>query len=498
MMTTTQETFDFLINGQLRPAANGKTFTSINPSDGEVFAYIADAGFTDMTAAIISARRAFDQGPWPRLSVRQRGAYLKRIADVIRENAKELADLESMDTGKTLKQTTFIDVPTAADTFEYFSKIDDPLISRTNPVAAPVASMTWFEPLGVVGAIIPWNYPLIMFGWKVAPALITGNTMVFRPSSTASVSIMRLARLLADTGLPEGVLNIIACSDHHVAADLVRSPDVDMVSFTGGTKTGQDLMRQAAATTKKMSLELGGKSPNIVFSDCDMEAAVGGTLSAIFMNQGQMCTAGSRLLVEETIADDFLKQLISRTNKLKIGPALDYTTDFGPLVSQKQRDQVLAYIQQGTLEGARLVCGGKVPEDGALQKGFYLEPAIFTNVTPEMVIAREEIFGPVLCVMTFSTLDQAVGLANDTPYGLASCIWTRDRNKAEMVAKRLRCGTVWVNTYGGFYNEASFGGYKQSGFGRELGVEGLLEYMQSKHVCIDETPGGRPLVSAWF
>lgn len=499
MKTTAIQQFDLLINGQLRPASHGGYFDSINPSTGEVFARVADAAPEDVQKAIAYARAQFEKGGWPQLSVAQRGIYLKRIASLIRKNAKELADLESRDTGKTSKQTTFIDVPTCADTFDYFGNITGDLDRAINPVPAAVKSVTEHEPMGVVGCIIPWNYPLIMAAWKIAPALIAGNSVILKPSSTASVSILRLAQLINEAGLPPGVVNVITSTNHEVGSMLVESQDVDMISFTGGTETGRMIMRMAAATTKKISLELGGKSPNIVFADCDFEAAVGGTMSAIFMNQGQMCTAGSRLFLEDKIYDKFLKALIERTRALTIGDTASYETHFGPLVSGEHRDKILNFIEQGIAEGAKLECGGKIPDvPMPLQNGFYLEPTIFSHVTNDMVIAREEIFGPVLSVIKFSEVHEAVTLANDSPYGLAAMIWTKDLNKSNSVAKQLKTGVIWINTYGGFYNEASFGGFKQSGFGRELGVEGMMEYMQSKHICIDQTPGGKPLVSNWF
>lgn len=475
-----------------------KYFESINPSTGEAFGRVPDAGKEEMARAILSARKAFDTGTWPGLSIWERRQYLNRIAQLIREHAKELAELECQDTGKTIKQTTFIDVPTMADTFEYFGGASDKLKGDVNPVPAPVKSITEREPIGVIGSIIPWNYPLIMVGWKAAPALLAGNTVILKPSSKASISVMKFAQIIRQAGLPDGVLNIISSRSHEVSAELIKNADVDMASFTGGTKTGREVMRMAAGSLKKLCMELGGKSPNIVFADCNLDAAVGGTLSSIFMNQGQMCTAGSRLLLEDKIYDKFMNLLVEKTKKLKIGNAMDYATDFGPLVSMEHREHVLKFIELGIKEGATLVCGGKIPEGDTLQKGFYLEPTIFTNVNNSMTIAQEEIFGPVLSVIKFSELEEAIKLANDTKYGLAACVWTKDLDRANIVSKKLQCGTVWVNTYGGFYNEAPFGGYKQSGFGRELGTDGLLEYTQTKHICIDMTPGGWPLVSNWF
>lgn len=497
-METATKTYELLIGGKLKPAVKGGIFDAVNPSNGEIFSQIADGDLEDMNSAILAAKSALDSGVWSGLTFAERGKYLVKIADAIRANAKELAELETLDTGKTNKQTTFIDVPTCADTFEYFGKIQSIETEKDNAVNQPVNSKTYYEPMGVVGCIIPWNYPLIMAAWKIAPALIAGNTVVFKPSSTASVSIMRLAEIINEAGLPEGVLNVVSSSDHSVSAALVENTMVNMISFTGGNETGQLLMRLAADTTKKLSLELGGKSPNIVFDDCDFEAALGGTLSAIFMNQGQMCTAGSRLLLEDKIYDKFLTALVKKTKGLKIGDASSYETQFGPLVSADHRDKVLAFIEHAVNGGAKCECGGKIPEDQSLTKGFYIEPTILSDVENNDMIAQEEVFGPVLSVIKFSSEEEAVKLANNSIYGLAAMIWTKDKEKAKKVAKQLESGTVWINTYGGFYNEASFGGYKRSGFGRELGEEGVREYMQSKHVCIDETPGGIPLVAGWF
>ena len=495
MPTTTLQQFNFFLDGQIRPAGKNEYFESINPSTGEVFARVACSTKQDIHSAIASARQAFDSGVWSGLSLRERGQYLNKIAQIIREHAKELAELECLDTGKTIKQTTFIDVPTAAETFEYFSGISAELKGSVNYVNDPVKSVTEIEPRGVVGCIIPWNYPLIIAAWKIAPALLAGNCVILKPSYLASVSLMRLAQLIEKIGLPKGVLNIISGKSNEVAAELVKSADVDMISFTGSNSVGQEIMRLAAATTKKVTLELGGKSASIVFADADLDAALGGTMSSIFMNQGQMCTACSRLLLEDKIYDEFLKRLVEKTKSLKIGNALSYETDFGPLISQEHREKVLGFIEKGKKEGAKLVCGGKRIEIG---EGFYLEPAIFADVQNSMTIAQEEIFGPVLSVIRFSKLEEAIKIANDSKYGLAASVWTKDLDKANLMAKKLQCGTVWINTYGGFYNEASFGGYKQSGFARELGVEGLLEYTQSKHVCVDTTPGGKSLVASCF
>ena len=469
----------------------------VNPSTGEVCAKVANASAQDVQKANSTARSVFDSGVWSGLSLDERQKVLGQISKTVKLNAKELAELESLSTGKTSKQATFIDVPTCAETFEYFANLSArELEDRINPVPATVNSITVREPVGVVAQIIPWNYPLIMFAWKVAPALLTGNCVVFKPSPLGCLSILRLAELIAETDLPAGVLNVVATDSNEVSAELVTDPNVDMISFTGGTQTGQTIMKAAADSTKKVSLELGGKSPNLVFADCDQEAALGGTMSAIFMNQGQMCTAGSRLYIEESFYDEFLQKLVAKTKDLKIGPADDYTANFGPVISVEHRDRLLAAIEQAQKDGAKLECGGKIPE--AMDSGAYIEPTILSNVSQEMAIVQEELFGPVLAVQKFNSEEEAIALANDSQYGLAACVWIKDLDKARRIANHVQAGTVWVNTYGGFYNEASFGGYKQSGFGRELGVEGLLEYTQSKHICIDKTPGGVPLAASWF
>ena len=497
MTAVATQQFDLLIQGKLGPALSGKYFDAVNPSYGEVFARIADAGSADVQMAVSAARLGFDHGSWPQMTVAQRGAFLLKIASLIRDNAKELADLECAACGKTIKHATFIDVPSAAETFEYFGRLPGQFIRETIRNSASVLSIIEREPVGVVAAIIPWNYPLIMAAWKLAPALLAGNCVVFKASPVACASVMLLAKLAFQAGLPKGVLNIIASSRPEAGQELVGSPEVDMVSFTGSSKTGEAVMALASKGVKKLTLELGGKSPNIVFADADREAALGGAMSAIFMNQGQMCTAGSRLLVEDKICEEFVEELGARAKNLKIGPADHFETEFGPLVSVGHRNAVLKYIEKGKQEGAKLVCGGRIPP--ALNpKGAYLEPAIFTQVRNSMGVAQEEIFGPVLSVMPFTSVDEAVHIANDTSYGLAAMIWTKDLEKANRMARRLRCGTVWINTYGAFLNEVPFGGYKQSGFGRELGMAGFLEYTQLKHIATDQTPGGRSLVTSWF
>lgn len=496
--TKTLQEYNLLIDGRLSAPKLGRYYDSINPSDGTLYARIADASKEDMFLSIDSAHRAFVNTAWRLMAPSERGIYLKKIVQVIRTHAKELAQIESSDTGKPIKHTTFIDVPTCVDTFEYFSDCEEMLKPRPQKINAPVESMIIYEPVGVIGCIIPWNYPLIMAAWKVAPALAAGNTVILKPSIAGCASIMRLAELINEAGLPAGVLNIVPSSDVEVARILVESPKVGMISFTGSTNSGRDVMRLASKQTKKIILELGGKSPNIVFSDCQMDAATGGSLSAIFLNQGQMCTAGSRLLVEESFYEEFVGKLIQETKKIKIGRASDYQTNFGPLATIEHRDKVLKSIHSALQEGAHLACGGKIPDGEIFKDGAFIEPTILVNVANDMNVAQQEIFGPVVCVIKFKDEEEAIKIANDISYGLAASIWTKDLEKANRLTNSLQCGTVWVNTYGGFYNEVAFGGFKQSGWGRELGEEGLLSFTHSKHICTDKTPGGIPLVAGWF
>lgn len=500
--------YQMYINGEFVEAENKKTIASINPSTGETIAEFPQATVVDTEIAINAARLAFDTGSWSKMPLIERAPYLQKIAHLIREKASELAKLESEDTGKTIKQTTFIDIPTAASAFEYFAAAAYEIKGETIPIHNPALSFTLKEPIGVIGQIIPWNYPFLMAAWKIAPAIILGNTIVFKPSQLASLTCLELAKIIEEAGLPKGVVNIVTGTGKEVGATLAESKLVDMISFTGGNTAGKEIMKLASNNTKKVSLELGGKSPNIIFADCDIEAAVGGAMSAIFMNQGQMCTAGSRLILEDKIYDKFIDLLITKTKKLKIGDAVSYDTDFGPLISNEHRQNVLNYIEIGKHE-AKLACGGNIPIIHPIpvvhprggqrwEKGFYLEPTIFVDVDNNARIAQEEIFGPVLSIIKFSGQSEAVKIANDTRFGLAAMVWTKDISRANQVAALLRCGTVWINTYGGFYNEAPFGGYKESGFGRELGKDGLLEYTQTKHVNIDLNPTGRSLVTAWF
>ena len=486
------------IGGQWCESVSKECFSSSNPATGEVTGMVPRGQAADVDRAVAAARQAFDGGEWPQMSYQDRGEILRQIAHLIRENARELAELETIDNGKPIKETTLIDIPAAADTFESFAGMAGELKGETIPVGAPVFCHTRYEPIGVIAQIIPWNYPLLMAAWKLAPALFTGNTVVLKPSSLTSLTVLKLARLMEQTDLPPGVVNIVTGLGSEAGRPLASHPQVDKIALTGSTETGREVMGLAAATIKKTTLELGGKSPTIVFKTADLEAAVRGTLATIFLNQGQMCVAGSRLLVEQGIHDAFVEALVEKARRIKLGNGLEPETSMGPLISAAHRERVQGFIAAGLKEGARLVTGGRIPAGKALEKGFFLEPTVFDGVDKDMTIAREEIFGPVLSVLSFTTIDEAVALANATRYGLAASIWTNDMYQAYECAGRIRVGTVWINTYGNFFSEVPFGGYRESGIGRELGTAGLREYTELKSITMDLSPERRSLITKWY
>jgi betaine-aldehyde dehydrogenase len=462
----------------------------INPYDGQVIQQVPDATAADVGRAVGAARAAFDEGPWRRLPARERGTFLFRIADAIRAKAGDFAETESRNMGKPIVEAEF-DVADAAHCFEYYGGMASKIHGETLDVPDNALSIVVREPVGVVGQIIPWNYPLLMAAWKLAPALAAGCTAVLKPAEQTPLTALMLAELLQQLDLPAGVVNIVTGDGPTTGAALVADPRVDKIAFTGGVDTGRLVIKSAADTIKRMSIELGGKNPNIVFADADFEAAVDGALFGAFANQGEVCSAGSRLLVERSIYDRMLQALAAACPRIRLGNPLDRETKMGPLVTREHQQKVLEYIDIGRKEG-RLIAGGGAPGDPALAKGWFVEPTIFADVDSSARITQEEIFGPVLVVLPFDDEAEAVRMANDTPYGLAGAVWTRDVFRGIRVLKQIRAGILWLNTYHPTYNEAPWGGYKQSGFGRELGTYGLEHYLETKQISINlsESPIG--------
>jgi aldehyde dehydrogenase (NAD+) len=472
-----------IINGEAVDAASGKTFTTVNPATEEPICTVAEAGVEDVDRAVRAARTAFDSGPWPKMKPAERQRILFKLGDLIVEHADELARLETLDNGKPISESRHADIPMVSGCFHYFSGWATKLTGETVPVNPAYFTYTLREPLGVVGAITPWNFPMIMVAWKCAPALAAGNTVVLKPAMETPLTAVRIGELALEAGLPPGVLNILPGRGSVAGEALVKHPQVDKISFTGSTEVGQHIMRLAADTVKKLTLELGGKSPNIVFADADPEAAIRGASAGIFYGKGEVCAAGSRLLVERSIHDEFVAKLADRAKKLGPADPLDPKTRLGSLVNQKQMTSVLGYIETGVKEGARIVAGGqRQPVNG---KGWFVQATVLDGVDNRMKVAQEEIFGPVLTVIPFDDADDAVRKGNDIFYGLAAGVWTRDVKKAHAVARQLRAGTVWVNMYNIYDPAMPFGGYKGSGFGRDLGADSLREYTQVKSVWMN-------------
>jgi aldehyde dehydrogenase (NAD+) len=469
------------IGGQPVESLSGATFRTINPATEEPLAEVAEGRAEDIDRAVNAARKAFSEGPWASMAPADRGRILWKIGDLLEARLAEVSELETLDSGKTITESSRVDVPFAADCFRYFAGWATKIEGETIPVRAPCFNYTLREPYGVVGQIIPWNFPILLASWKVAPALAAGNTVVLKPAEQTPLTALRLAEIALEAGLPPGVLNVVPGFGSTAGAALVDHPGVAKIAFTGSTAVGQEIMKTASRTLKRLTLELGGKSPNVVFADADLDAAVRGAGTGIFYNKGEVCTAGSRLFLEEPLHDAFMDRLLAQTAKLKQGDPLDPKTRLGPQVSEAQMKRILSYVEAGKSDGARLVAGGA----RAGSRGFFVQPTIFDDVRPEMTIAREEIFGPVLSVIRFRDLDELVRAANDTTYGLAAAVWTRDIRKAHRAARLLQAGTVWINTYGLYDSAMPFGGYKMSGFGRELGRHGLMEYTQTKSVWVD-------------
>jgi len=471
-----------LIDGRWTDGA--KNFDTINPATGEVLTQIAEASGDDVDRAVGAARKAFEDrgGPWRKLSASERGRLIWLLADLVEKNIDELAEIETLDNGKPIFEARYVDMPMVVDVLRYYAGLATKIHGETVNTAEGAFTYTLREPVGVVGLIVPWNFPLLLASWKLGPALACGNTIVLKPAEQTSLSALRFGELAIEAGIPAGVLNIVTGGPSTGKA-IVRHAGIDKISFTGSTLVGKEIMRGAADSLKRITLELGGKSPNIVFADSDIDNAVKGAITGIFYGKGEVCNAGSRLFVESKAQDEFMEKLLVRVKKMQPADPLDPKTRMGAIVSQEQLQTVLGYIDTGKNEGAKLLAGGnRVSVDEG--KGFFIEPTIFGGVSNDMRIAQEEIFGPVLATLTFDSMDQVIDLANRNPYGLAAAVWTRDIKKAHTVSRQLKAGTVWINTYGLMDAALPFGGYKSSGFGRELGQHAIEHYTELKTVWL--------------
>jgi aldehyde dehydrogenase (NAD+) len=470
-----------LIDNRWIPSESGKTFATVNPSTGEEICQIAEADAADVEKAVKAARAAFEHGPWRKMPSSARGRLLNRLADLIEQNADELASLESLDNGKPVSVAKAVDVPATVACYRYFAGWADKVQGKTIPIDGDYFCYTRHEPVGVVGQIIPWNFPMLMQAWKLAPALATGNTVVMKPAEQTPLTALRIGELIVEAGYPAGVVNLLPGFGPTAGAAIASHMDVDKVAFTGSTEVGHLIMEAAAKSNlKRVTLELGGKSPNIVFADTDLDEAVEGAHFGLFFNHGQCCCAGSRVFVEEKIYDRFVEKSGARARKRTVGDPFDPQTEQGPQVDQAQFDKVMGYIDSGRSEGANLVCGGERVGD----RGYFIQPTVFSDVKDDMKIAKEEIFGPVMSIIPFKSVDEVVARANRTDYGLAAAVWTRDIGKAHAIANSVRAGTVWVNCYNVLDPRAPFGGFKQSGIGRELGEYGLQQYTEVKTVIV--------------
>jgi aldehyde dehydrogenase (NAD+) len=468
------------IGGQWVPSQSGKTFDTVNPATEEVIASVAEGDAADVDLAAKAARKAFESGPWSTMDARDRGRLMNKLADLIEEEADELAALESLDNGKPIRDAKAADLPLTIDALRYYAGYADKIHGQTIPVRGNYFCYTRKEPVGVVGQIIPWNFPMLMVAWKWGPALAAGCTIVMKPAEQTPLTCLRMARLAQKAGIPDGVINVVPGYGPTAGAAVVKHPGIDKIAFTGEGLTAQIIMREAAPTLKRITFELGGKSPNIIYADSDLDAAAAGAHFGLYFNQGQCCCAGSRVYVEEKIHDKFIEKVAAMNKTRKLGNQLDPATEQGPQVDKAQYDKIMKYIGLGKEQGASMVCGGSRHGD----KGFFVQPTLFDRVKDEMAIAREEIFGPVMSVLTFKDTDDIVARANNTTFGLAAAVWTKDVGKAHFLAKKIKAGTVWINCYDVFDAAAPFGGFKMSGMGRELGEEGLRAYTETKTVTV--------------
>lgn len=479
-------TSKLLINNKWVDSISGQKFSTINPATEEVICEVAAANAADLDLAVRAARTAFTRGEWARMSGSDRAALLYKLASLIEKHQTELAHLETLNNGKPLQESLNVDLPLTIQCYRYFAGWADKIQGKTIPLAGNLLCYTRREPIGVIGQIIPWNFPLLMQAWKLAPALAAGNTVVLKPASYTPLTALRVGELIIEAGFPPGVVNILPGYGSTVGIAIAHHRDIDKVAFTGSTAVGQTIMAAAARSNlKRVTLELGGKSPNIVFADANLDAAIEGAHLGLFLNQGQCCTAGSRLFVENKCYEEFVARTIERARNRVVGDPFDLKTEQGPQISQVQLDRVLHYIEAGMREGARLECGGSRIGD----RGFFIEPTVFSGVENQMQIAHEEIFGPVMSIIKFQDIDEVIDRANDTQYGLAAAVWTKDLSKAHTVAHRLNAGTVWLNCYDALDSAAPFGGFKQSGIGRELGEYGLLEYTEVKTITVNLNAG---------
>ena len=469
-----------LIDGQWRDSVSGKTFETINPATEEVIAEVAEGDKADIDLAVKAARRAFDSGPWRKTDARDRGRLLYKLAELIERDIDALAELETLDNGKPIRESRHVDLPLVVDCIRYYAGWADKIHGQTIPIRGNYFCYTKREPVGVAGQIIPWNFPMLMIAWKWGPALAAGCTVVLKPAEQTPLTALRMGALALEAGFPAGVVNIVPGYGETAGDALVKHPGVDKIAFTGEGRTAQIIMRNAAETMKRITFELGGKSPNIVFADADLDAAVEGSILGLYLNQGQCCCAGSRLFVQDTIHDAFVDKLAAKVKARKLGDPFDPATEMGPQVDRAQYDKILSYIAKGRDEGARCVTGGD-PVGG---KGFFVQPTVFADVKDTMAIATDEIFGPVLSVIKFKEVEEVITRANTTDYGLAAAVWTRDIGKAHAIADRIRAGTVWVNCYDVLDAAAPFGGFKRSGIGRELGEKALDNYTELKTVTV--------------